>query len=88
MSTIKEGTPMDPARLQRRRLRLGALLFRLRYYMLAPEDVAANVYRHGPAVYVRVDGAFVTLVDARNSTVVTIDEAIEWCKAELEHASR
>lgn len=78
----------DVARLQRRRLRLGALLFRLHYYMLAPEDVAANIYRRAPDMYVRVDGASVALVNGADCTVVTLDEAIDWCKAELEGVPR
>ncbi len=79
---------MDVARLQRRRLRLGALLFRLRYYMLAPADVAANIYRRSPDDYIQVDGAAATLVSARGSTILTIDEAIDWCKEKLKDAPR
>ncbi len=69
--------------LRRRRLRLGALLFQLHYYMQAPADVAANIYRRDATTYVHVVGTSVQLV--RDGTVETLDldAAIVRCKEAL-----
>ena len=66
---------------RRRRLRLGALLFRLGYYMQAPDDIAAAIYRYSPDTYVQVVGTRVRLVAGPREEVVDIEEAISRCKA-------
>jgi hypothetical protein len=71
---------------RRRRLRLGALLFRLGYYMQAPEDIAAAIYRRSPDTYVQVVGTTVHLVAGNRDEVVDIEEAIVRCKAALNGA--
>jgi hypothetical protein len=68
---------------RRRRLRLGALLFRLGYYMQAPDDIAAAIYRYSPDTYVQVVGPTVRLVAGPREEVVDIEEAIARCKAAL-----
>jgi hypothetical protein len=70
----------------RRRLRLGALLFRLGYYMQAPDDIAAHIYRHSPDTYVQVVGTTVRLVAGNREEVVDLEEAIARCKAALKGA--
>jgi hypothetical protein len=72
---------------RRRRLRLGALLFRLGYYMQAPDDIAAAIYRYGPDTYVQVVGPTVRLVAGNREEVVDMEEAIARCKAALNGAS-
>jgi hypothetical protein len=72
---------------RRRRLRLGALLFRLGYYMQAPDDIAAAIYRYSPDTYVQVVGTTVRLVAGRREEIVDIEEAIARCKAALNGAS-
>lgn len=67
-------------RYQRRRLRLGALLFQLRYYMQAPEDIAADVYRRGPHTYAQIIGERVLLVDGDRQETIPLEEAIARCK--------
>lgn len=68
---------------QRRVLRLGALLFRLKYYMQAPDDIAAHIYRLTPDTYVQVVGDAARLVHGDQEDVVSLDEAIARCKAAL-----
>jgi hypothetical protein len=72
--------------VRRRRLRLGALLFRLGYYMQAPDDIAAAIYRYSPDTYVQVVGTTVRLVSGERDEVVDIEEAITRCKAALNGA--
>jgi hypothetical protein len=72
---------------RRRRLRLGALLFRLGYYMQAPDDIAAAIYRYSPDTYVQVVGTTVRLVAGNRDEVVDIEEAIARCKAALNGAT-
>jgi hypothetical protein len=71
---------------RRRRLRLGALLFRLGYYMQAPDDIAAAIYRYSPDTYVQVMGTTVRLVAGRREEIVDLEEAIARCKAALNGA--
>lgn len=73
-------------RHQRRVLRLGALLFRLKYYMQTPSDIAAHVYRLGPDTYVQVVGNAARLVDGERVETVSLDAAIARCKAALKGA--
>ena len=68
---------------RRRRLRLGALLFRLGYYMQAPDDIAAAIYRYSPDTYVQVVGTMVRLVAGQHEVIVDLEEAIVCCKAAL-----
>ncbi len=76
-----------PDDLYRRRvLRLGALLFRLRYYMQAPADIAAHMYRRGPDTYARLVGDTVWLVDGGRVEDVGLEEAIARCKEALDGA--
>jgi hypothetical protein len=72
-------TPHDD-HYRRRRLRLGALLFRLGYYMQAPDDIAAAIYRHSPDTYVQVVGTTVRLVAGQREEIVDLEEAIARCK--------
>jgi hypothetical protein len=72
---------------RRRRLRLGALLFRLGYYMQAPDDIAAAIYRYSPDTYVQVVDTTVRLVAGRREEIVDMEEAIARCKAALNGAS-
>lgn len=74
---------MPADRYRRRVLRLGALLFQLKYFMQAPADIAAHLYRHGPRRYVQVVGESVRLVDGDHEDNVSLDEAIARCKAAL-----
>jgi hypothetical protein len=75
---------MDQELHRRRRLRLGALLFRLRYYMQAPDDIAADIYRHGLDTYAQVVGERVRLVDGDREETMDLEEAIARCKAALD----
>jgi hypothetical protein len=72
---------------RRRRLRLGALLFRLGYYMQAPDDIAAAIYRYSPDTYVQVVGTTVRLVAGQREEIVDMEEAIARCKAALNGAT-
>jgi hypothetical protein len=72
---------------RRRRLRLGALLFRLGYYMQAPDDITAAIYRYSPDTYVQVVGTTVRLVAGPREEIVDIEEAIARCKAALNGAT-
>lgn len=74
---------MNESLYRRRRLRLGALLFQLRYYMQAPDDIAADIYRYGPATYARVVGEQVCLVEGDHAETLDLEEAIARCKAAL-----
>ena len=67
-------------------LRLGALLFQLKYYMQAPADIAAHIYRRGPQTYVQVAGDTVRLVDGERVETLSLDAAIARCKAALADA--
>ena len=78
---------MDESVYRRRRLRLGALLFRLRYYMQAPDDIAANIYRYGPDTYAQAVGERIRLVHGEHEETVSLEEAIARCKAALDGAS-
>jgi hypothetical protein len=71
---------------RRRRLRLGALLFRLEYYMQAPDDIAADIYRYSPDTYVQVVGTTVHLVAGQHEEIVDLEEAIARCQAALKGA--
>ena len=73
-------TNADDAKARRQRLRIGALLFRLEYYMRAPEDIAAGIYRLTADCYVRVEGDGATFVSNGVEETVTLDEAIAQCK--------
>ncbi len=79
---------MDESLYHRRRLRLGALLFRLRYYMQTPDDIAADIYRYSPDTYAQVVGERVRLVRGGRTETVSLEEAIARCKAALERSSR
>jgi len=68
---------------RRRRLRLGALLFRLRYYMQAPDDIAADTYRFSPDTYVQVVGEQVRLAQGGREEIMGLEDAIARCKAAL-----
>ena len=74
-------------RYRRRRLRLGALLFRLGYHMQASDDIAAAIYRYSPDTYVQVVDTTVRLVAGRREEIVDIEEAIARCKAALNGAT-
>jgi hypothetical protein len=77
---------MDESVYRRRRLRLGALLFRLRYYMQTPDDIVADIYRYGPGAYAQVVGERVRLVRDGHEETVSLEEAIARCKAALDGA--
>lgn len=68
---------------QRRVLRLGALLFRLKYYMQTANDIAAHIYRLTPDTYVQVVGDAARLVHGDLEEVVSLEEAIARCKDAL-----
>jgi hypothetical protein len=70
-------------RLRRRRLRLGALLFQLQYYMQAPADIAATIYRRDATTYVQVMGTSVQLVKDGDVETVDLETAIARCKEAL-----
>ena len=80
------GDKLNTDYYRRRKLRLGALLFRLGYYMQAPDDIAADIYRHSPGTYVQVAGTTVRLVAGNREEVVDLEEAIARCKAALQGA--
>lgn len=73
----------DPARHRRLRLRLGALLFRLRYYMQTPHDIAAAIYRFDDDTYLRVEDDDVHVVTSGREQVISLEAAIERCKKAL-----
>ena len=73
----------DVDRLRRRRLRLGALLFQLQYYMQAPADIAAAIYRCDASTYVQVVGASVRFVKDGEVETVDLETAIARCKEAL-----
>lgn len=75
---------MDEALYRRRRLRLGALLFQLCYYMQTPEDIAAAIYRYDADTYIQVTGGQVRLVAGSQEEAMDLEEAIARCKAALE----
>ncbi len=77
---------MDESLYRRRRLRLGALLFRLRYYMQAPEDIASDIYRYSSDTFVQVTGEEARLVCGDREEIVSLEEAIAHCKAALDGA--
>ena len=79
---------MDESFYRRRRLRLGALLFRLCYYMQTPDDIVADIYRYGPGAYAQVVGERVCLVRDGHEETVSLEEAIARCKATLDGASQ
>ena len=72
------------ARRRRRVLRLGALLFRLRYYMADPEDVRTHHYRFSANAYAHLlpeDGVLV--VGDGLSERLDLEAAIALCQAAL-----
>ena len=77
---------MDEALYRRRRLRLGALLFQLRYYMQTPGDIAADIYRYDADIYIQVTDKRVRLVAGSQEETMDIEEAIARCKVALEGA--
>ncbi len=81
--TVGKQDDTDADRYRRRRLRLGALLFRLRYFMQDPADIAANIYRHDPHTFAQLIGDEVRLVAGDQVETLTLDAAIAWCKAAL-----
>ncbi len=74
---------MNESLYRRRRLRLGALLFQLRYYMQAPDDIAADIYRYGSDTYVQVVGEEARFVEGDHAETLTLEDAIARCKAAL-----
>lgn len=75
---------METELYRRRRLRLGALLFRLRYYMQTPGDIAADIYRRDRDTYAQVVDERVRLVDGEREEILDLEEAIARCKAALD----
>ena len=70
----------------RRRLRLGALLYQLRYYAdpkLLDAQGQIVMYRYDSAHYIEVLGAVVRLVQGDAVEVTDLEEAIIRCKAAL-----
>ena len=74
---------MESDRYRRAVLRLGALLFRLRYYMQTPDDIADHTYRFSPDTYVRVVDETAHLVEGDHAEIVPLAEAIARAKAAL-----
>ena len=71
---------------QRLRLRLGALLFRLRYYAVADqcdEQGRITLYRYDAARYVEVLGATVRMVSPERAETLELADAVARCKAAL-----
>ncbi len=81
MAELSPTAAADYAR--RRRLRLGALLFQLGYYMQDPGDVAAAIYRRGPSIYVQFMDGQVRLVNGTRVEVLPLEDAITRCKDAL-----
>ena len=75
--------PGDEGQRRRWRLRLGALLFRLEYYMQRPEDIAAGIYRYDNRTYVQAHEAHVALVAGGHRELLSYPQAIERCKEAL-----
>lgn len=75
--------PLDEDQRRRWRLRLGALLFRLKYYMQRPEDIAADIYRYDDRTYVQAYGEHVALVAGDRCELLSYPQAIERCKEAL-----
>lgn len=73
----------DEDQRRRWRLRLGALLFRLKYYMQQPEDIAAGIYRYDERTYAQALDEQVTLVSGDHSELLSYPQAIERCKEAL-----
>jgi hypothetical protein len=73
----------DADRLRRRRLRLGALLFQLQYYMQAPADIADAIYLRDAATYVQVAGTTIRFVQDGEVETLDLETAIDRCKEAL-----
>jgi hypothetical protein len=71
---------------QRRRLRLGALLFRLRYYAVIDhrdEEGRITLYQHDPRRSVEIAGSAVRLITDDHVEVLDLEAAIVRCKEAL-----
>ena len=69
---------------RKRRLRLGALLYQLRYFAVTDErdaDGEIRLYRRDPGHWVEVDGTEVRLVGDATIEVLDLKEAIARCVA-------
>jgi hypothetical protein len=73
--------PVDRELFRRRVLRLGALLFQLRYYQQAPYDGASTTFRAEDGAYVRLAGETVLLVGEGHEEALDLETAISRCKA-------
>jgi hypothetical protein len=75
--------PSDDA-YRKRRLRLGALLYQLRYFAVTDErdaDGEIRLYRRDPGHWVEVDGTEVRLVGDATIEVLDLKQAIARCVA-------
>ncbi|MGH2346277.1 MAG: hypothetical protein ACRDG4_13710 [Chloroflexota bacterium] len=71
---------------QRRRLRLGALLYQLRYYAVSDQrdkEGRIALYQHDPRRSVEIAGATVRLITGDQVEVLDIEAAIVRCKDAL-----
>lgn len=75
--------PADEDQHRRWRLRLGALLFRLEYYMQRADDIAAAIYRYDDHTYVQAHDEHVVLVSGDYCELLSYPQAIERCKEAL-----
>ena len=76
-------TEEEIQRLRRRILRLGALLFQLRYYMADPADVSLHLYRYNATIYVRLQGERALIAADDAAEWVDLETAISRCKMAL-----
>lgn len=75
--------PADEGQRRRWRLRLGALLFRLEYYMQRADDIAAGIYRYDDRTYVQAHDEYVAFVSGDHSESLNYPQAIARCKEAL-----
>lgn len=71
---------------RRRRLRLGALLYRLQYYAIPDHrdsEGQITLYRHDPRHSVEVVGDVIRLVSGAGVEVMDLEAAIARCKEAL-----
>jgi hypothetical protein len=77
------GMPQRPSEIyRRRRLRLGALLYQLRYFAVTDERdayVEIRLYRRDPGNWVEVDGTVVRFVDGTTIEMLDLEAAIARC---------
>ena len=82
LSASSLGAP--DARRRRRVLRLGALLFRLRYYMADPEDIRVHCYRLSADAYAQLlPNDWVLVAGDGRAERLDLEAAIALCQAAL-----